>query len=102
MTKTKRIGIATCFAVATLLTVPTVAGAADTGCYTGCTPPTVSPNSVPPPANHEPSNPPATTNSVNGSSSLPFTGPDVGEIAAVGLGAVVIGGMLTRRRHRTS
>ena len=98
MTRSKRIGIATCFAVATMLSIPRVAGAADIACYTGCIPSTVNPNSVPLP-NPVLANPTTTTHVVNGSSSLPFTGADVGELAAVGLGAVVIGGMLTRRRQ---
>lgn len=107
MMRTKRICIATGFAVATLLAVPTVAGAADTACYTGCIPPSVNPNSVPlpnpvPRPNPALANPTTTTHVVNGSSSLPFTGADVGELAAVGFGAVVIGGVLTRRRRRAS
>src|SRR5271170_5817749 len=36
------------------------------------------------------------------SSSLPFTGADVEELAVVGLGAVLAGGLLLRRRRRTS
>lgn len=32
MTRSKRIGIATCFAVATMLSIPRVAGAADIAC----------------------------------------------------------------------
>jgi LPXTG-motif cell wall-anchored protein len=39
---------------------------------------------------------------VNGSSSLPFTGADIGELAAVGAGAIVIGGILVRRRRSAS
>ena len=107
MMRTKRICIATAFAVAALLAAPTVAGAADTACYTGCIPPSVNPNSVPLP-NPVPqpkpvlANPTTTIHVVNGSSSLPFTGADVGELAAVGLGAVVIGGVLTRRRRQAS
>jgi LPXTG-motif cell wall-anchored protein len=35
-------------------------------------------------------------------SSLPFTGADVEELAVVGLGAVLAGGLLMRRRRRTA
>lgn len=34
-----------------------------------------------------------------GSSSLPFTGADVAELAAIGAGAVVLGGVLVRARR---
>lgn len=103
---TQRICIGTGLAVASMFAVPTVAGA-DATCYTGCTPSTVSPTSVPPP---EPNSAGGvhttggvhTSAMVNGSSSLPFTGADIGELAAVGVGAVVIGGVLTRRRRRTA
>jgi LPXTG-motif cell wall-anchored protein len=37
-----------------------------------------------------------------GSSSLPFTGADVEELAVVGLGAVAAGGLLLRRRRKTA
>ncbi|HEY5109916.1 MAG TPA: hypothetical protein VII96_09950 [Acidimicrobiales bacterium] len=95
---TQRICIGAGLAVTSMFAVPTVAGA-DTTCYTGCTPPTVSPTSVPPPTtpSTEPVHTAAAT--VNGSSSLPFTGADIGELAAVGIGAVVIGGVLARRRR---
>jgi len=101
LTWTKRIGIGTGIALASMFAVPTVAGAANTTCYTGCTPPTVSPSTVLPPPPPSPQTA-ASTTIANGSSSLPFTGADIGELAAVGVGAVVIGGVLTRRRRRTS
>ena len=97
---TQRICIGTGLAVASMFAVPTVAGA-DTTCYTACTAPIVSPTSVPPPGPTT-TDPVHTTTMVNGSSSLPFTGADIGELAAVGVGAVVIGGVLTRRRRRTA
>jgi LPXTG-motif cell wall-anchored protein len=43
-----------------------------------------------------------TTVSVDGTSSLPFTGADIGELAAVGVGAIVLGGVLARRRRSAS
>ena len=95
---TQRICIASSIAVASLFAVPGVAGA-DPTCYTGCTPPTVSNNNVVPPSSTDPVR---TTASVNGSSSLPFTGADVGELAAVGVGAIVLGGVLARRRRSAS
>jgi LPXTG-motif cell wall-anchored protein len=35
-------------------------------------------------------------------SSLPFTGADISELAVVGAGAVLAGGLLIRRRRRTA
>jgi len=104
LTWTKRMGIGTGIALASIFAVPTAVGAASTTCYTACTPPTVSPNSVPPPSppSHDGAQTAASTTIANGSSTLPFTGADIGELAAVGIGAVVIGGVLTRRRRRTS
>ena len=40
--------------------------------------------------------------SVNSSASLPFTGADIGELAVVGAGAIVVGGVLARRRRSAS
>lgn len=104
LTWTKRMGIGTGIALASIFAVPTVGGAASTTCYTACTPPTVSPNTVVPPSPPSTDGPQtaASTTIANGSSTLPFTGADIGELAAVGIGAVVIGGVLTRRRRRTS
>ena len=102
----QRICVGAGLAVTSMFAVPAVAGA-DTTCYTGCTPPAVSPATVTPATVTPPA--PTGTNGVNstavttnGSSSLPFTGADIGELAAVGLGAVVIGGVLTRRRRRSA
>jgi hypothetical protein len=96
MTWTKRITLSAGLALTSLVAVPSVAGA--TGCYTGCTPPTVSSTLAVPPST-DPVHPATTTAQVNGSSSLPFTGADIGELAAVGAGAVVVGVVLTRRRR---
>ncbi len=100
MTWTQRIGIASGLALASMFAVPAVAGAADSTCYT-CVPATVAGVSV------TPTTTPTTDGSrtsatVNGSSSLPFTGADIGELAAVGAGAIVIGGILARRRRQPS
>ena len=105
LTWTKRMGIGTGIALALIFAVPTAVGAASTTCYTACTPPTVLPNTVLPPSPPSTDGQPQTaaaTTIANGSSTLPFTGADIGELAAVGIGAVVIGGVLTRRRRRAS
>ena len=95
MTWTKRITISAGLALTSLVAVPAVAGAA--GCYTGCTPPDVHNTVVSPPGGG--TDPVHTTAQVNGSSSLPFTGADIGELAIVGAGAVAVGVVMTRRRR---
>ncbi len=45
---------------------------------------------------------PAATTVSASSTSLPFTGADVEELAVLGLGAIVAGGVLMRRRRRMS
>ena len=95
MTWTKRITLSAGLALTSLVAVPAVAGA--DGCYNGCTPSTVSSTLVAPPSTDPV--PTSTTAQVNGSSSLPFTGADIGELAALGAGAVVVGVVLTRRRR---
>ncbi len=99
---TQRICIGSGLALASVFSIPMVAGAAtpDPTCYTGCTPPEVSSATVTP-TTVAPSDP-GSTAMVNGSSSLPFTGADIGELAAIGAGAVVIGGVLARRRRSAS
>ena len=100
---TQRICIGTGLAAVSLFAVPTAVGATATSCYTGCTPPAVSGTVTAPPTTiTQTTDPVHTTASVSGSSSLPFTGVDVGELAAVGVGAVVIGGVLARRRRQAS
>jgi hypothetical protein len=98
---TQRICIGAGLAVASMIAVPTVAGA-DSTCYTGCPPSTASATLVPvAPTSTDPVHTAAVATTTNSSSSLPFTGADVGELAAVGVGAIVIGGVLTRRRRTT-
>jgi len=100
---TQRIVIGSGIAVASLLAVPAVAGATDnSGCYVGnvaCTGSTVNGNNVAVPP---PTDPVQTAASVSNPSSLPFTGADIGELAAVGAGAIVVGGVLARRRRSAS
>jgi LPXTG-motif cell wall-anchored protein len=99
----KRLIIGSGLAVASLLMVPNVAGAADVGCYTNCAPPVVAPTSdgtSPSSALPYGSTPGAANpSSATGTSSLPFTGADVEELAVVGVGAVLAGGLLLRRRR---
>jgi hypothetical protein len=87
--------------------VPATAAFADTTCYTGCTtaitsPPTtaptpqVAPTVVTTPA-PTPTEPPVVKAAA---SSLPFTGADIEEMAAVGAGALLVGGLLVRRSRR--
>ena len=108
----QRICIGSSIAVASLFAVPAVAGAdpgvtTTTSCYPNSEQSTVAGTSVVPPApsgdgGSGVSGGAQTTASVNGSSSLPFTGADIGELAVVGVGAVVIGGVLARRRRSAS
>ena len=91
---------------ATLATVPVTAYAAtpsDASCYT-CAPPqtkTTDPNQLPftPTGGTTPTASNATQQQ-SSITSLPFTGADVEEIAAVGGAAVVAGVLLSRRRRR--
>jgi LPXTG-motif cell wall-anchored protein len=84
---------------------PKCASAATTDCISS---PTVSATStVPSPALPYTATPDAPTPGVTTpadatTSSLPFTGADVEELAAVGLGAVLVGGVLMRRRRRVA
>ena len=107
----RRLIIGSSLAVASLAMVPSVAGA------DACIPP-VTPN-VPNPCINAPAvlstsdgpttaaavTTPTTTPAVHTTaattSSLPFTGADVEELAVVGVGAVLAGGLLLRRRRRT-
>ena len=88
--------------------MPASAGAVGAGdCYVGCTPPVVSATSVPVSGVGGPNvqavvvAPPTTaaTPSGVGASSLPFTGTDIVELSLVGIGAVLTGGLLARRRR---
>src|SRR5664280_329306 len=92
----KRLVIGAGLAVASFLMVPGMAGAASTGCYTGCAAPTVAATSV---GISPSSGLPYSPTTPGGSSSLPFTGADVEELAVVGVGAVLAGGLLLRRRR---
>ena len=105
LTWTQRICIGSGLALASIFAVPAVtAGTAGAACYPTCQSSTVNDSSVVPPST-DPT--PGTTSAAsstiaNGSSSLPFTGADVGELAALGAGAIVIGGVQARRRRSAS
>ena len=101
--------------VAALVLTPGVAHAADVPCVTGSmtgpgcvVPPVVSgesggpaPSAVAPVTNHSPGVAAQTATPVaSGKSSLPFTGADIEGLAAIGLGGVLAGGLLIRRRRR--
>ncbi len=109
----RRLLVGTGFAVAGLAMASGAAGAA-----TCVTPQTLSePGCVEPPAISGSSTSPSTaaalpytagtststsgsaSGTVSGSSSLPFTGADIEELAVVGAGAVLAGGLLLRRRR---
>lgn len=94
----QRICIGSSIVVASLFAVPAASGA---DCYPICTAQTVNANSVVPPSTSS-GDGVHTSASVNGSSSLPFTGADIGELAVVGAGAIVVGGVLARRRRSAS
>jgi len=93
--------------IALAMWVPTTAGAAGTvGCYTGCVAPTsipVQPSgpvvhavSVTPPS---PASASTSASSTAGSSSLPFTGADVAELAVIAMVLIAAGWAMTRRRR---
>ena len=112
----RRLVVGTGFAVAGLAMASGAAGAATCvqtqtmGEPAGCvTPPSVSGNSTTPSTGALPftaassaspsGSSSSTSGTVAGSSSLPFTGADIGELAVVGVGAVLVGGLLIRRRR---
>jgi LPXTG-motif cell wall-anchored protein len=107
----KRLIIGTGFAVASLTMLPAVAGAANTTCTsagslsepTCVTAPNVSGTSsgVTPAARTTDPTPAKVLPTAAGPTSLPFTGADIEELAVVGAGAVLAGGLLLRRRRHT-
>jgi LPXTG-motif cell wall-anchored protein len=100
----KRVLIGSGLAVASVLMVPAVSGAATNCVHTQslneptCTviPVVNGNNDTVAPAT------PKTTDPTTGTTSLPFTGADIEELAVVGAGAVLAGGLLLRRRRRTA
>jgi len=100
--KSKLLGLGLGLTLCTLgvAAVPATAAFADTTCYTGCTTATSSPPQVTPVVTVVTAPPvePAATSTAGGA--LPFTGADIGEMAAVGAGALVLGGVMVRRSRR--
>jgi hypothetical protein len=101
--KSKILGLGLGLAVSTLgvVAVPAAVAFADTPapstCYTGCTTPLTSPPTTPVPVVSAPIEPKAAPVAGGG---LPFTGADISEMAAVGAGALVAGGLMVRRSRR--
>jgi LPXTG-motif cell wall-anchored protein len=110
----RRLLIGSGLAVASMIAIPATAGAASTttncgsmtetgGCVTPTTPSQpgqhggVSQQPTPP-ATHTVS-PTVAAPTEPSTTSLPFTGADVEELAVIGVGAVLAGGILIRRRR---
>lgn len=86
-------------AVVMAMSVPTVAYADTTSsCYpaTSCAPPTTAPPSSSTGGSAQQVQP----STAAASSSLPFTGADIEQLAAIGGGAILIGAVLVRRSRR--
>ena len=107
----KRILIGSGVAAASFLMVPGAAGAATSNCVvtqtfnepTCVTPPVPGATGAVTTATVPDGPAPAAATTVSASStSLPFTGADVEELAVLGVGAIVAGGVLMRRRRRMS
>jgi LPXTG-motif cell wall-anchored protein len=109
----RRLIIGSSLALASLAIVPSVAGADPASCTpsntynvptTCAVVPAVSSTSDGPTtaaAVTTPTTTPAVHTTAATTSSLPFTGADVEELAVVGVGAVLAGGLLLRRRRRS-
>jgi hypothetical protein len=68
-------------------------------CYTGCTTPATG-TSTPVTVAPEPLSTPIEPTQAPAAGGLPFTGADIEEMAAVGAGALVLGGLMVRRSRR--
>ncbi|HUY22608.1 MAG TPA: hypothetical protein VMV22_09725 [Acidimicrobiales bacterium] len=98
----KLLGLGLGIAMSTfgVVAVPTMAFA-DSTCYTGCSAPGDG-GTTPAPAPVQPVSAPVAPTQAPASGGLAFTGADIEGMAAVGAGALVVGGVLVRRsrRHR--
>ena len=83
--------------VVVAVAVPTAAYA-DPTCYTGCPPSQTAGGDGPAAVPVEP----ATSVTSDASGGLPFTCADIEQLAAIGGGAVLAGGLLAHRRRRRS
>jgi hypothetical protein len=102
--KSKLLGLGLGLTLATLgvAAVPAAAAFADTApttCYTGCTTAITSPP-VTTATVTTPVTEPAPIAQTQAGSTLPFTGADIEEMAAVGAGALMVGGLMVRRSRR--
>jgi hypothetical protein len=86
------LGLGVALSTFGVIVAPAIAYA-DTTCYTGCSAP--SNNVVTPPAS-----PAVVAHSDPASGGLAFTGADIGEMAAIGGGALLVGGALVQRSRR--
>jgi len=98
----RRLIVGSSFAVASLAMVPGIAGASQTCTSTGSMtePSCVTVPAVAASTSHDPAVAQLpSTGATAKTTSLPFTGADVGELAVLGAGAVLAGGLLVRRRR---
>ena len=97
----KLLGLGLGLALSTLgvVAVPTTMAFADSTCYTGCSGPTG--GTTPPPAPvPAPVSAPVEPVQAPAAGGLAFTGADIEGMAAVGAGALLVGGVLVRRSRR--
>lgn len=98
-TKIRAIALGAGLSVApiAMLAAP-MAAHADTTCYTSCTTTTTTPT-----GSAAAGAATTTTSPVTGAAAaLPFTGADIGEMAAVGAGAILLGAVMVRRNRRSN
>lgn len=104
--KSKLLGLGLGLTMSTLgvVAVPAAVAFADTApstCYTGCTTSITSPPVTTATATvTTPVTEPAPIAQQAAGSTLPFTGADIEEMAAVGAGALMVGGLMVRRSRR--
>ena len=96
--KSKLVGLGLGLALSALgvVVAPTMASA-DSTCYTGCSTPS---GSTVPTVPVTQATTPATEPVTVSSGGLALTGADIEEMAAVGAGALVLGGVLVRRSRK--
>jgi hypothetical protein len=93
------LGLGLAMSTVGVVALPTMASADTSTCYTGCSAPT---SGVTPPAEPvvAPVSAPVEPTQAPASGGLPFTGADIESMAAVGAGALLVGGALVRRSRR--
>jgi len=90
------LGLGLAISTAGVVAVPTMAFA-DSTCYTGCSGPSGGVTTQVEPA---PVSAPIEPVAAPASGGLPFTGADIEGMAAIGAGALVLGGVMMRRGRR--